>query len=416
MTGVTQMGTGAALLCSFHEAFWLVWWMERKFTPRDLKNIGQGKEILMGRSRLLLLTLGYGILWYGMRELLSCVPALLFFTISFCLLWECEGKESFLYAAGYLFGLEVTLWFAGRLPRYGILIGQAVWLGGNLIAGRLHRLRRIQEYRRQLQSVSGTMGAAFFLTLFFSDFLWDMLQGERVKDYFYLACLTTVLIAAYFYAQKTRMQEQMAYLDLQNGLLEQGYRKAHDFYAENAKLYHDMHHHLRAVEQMVANGEDAEALAYIADVQEPVRTAAVPVRTGAELVDTVLYEAQKQAKAKGIDLQIHAYVFSGIDRIQKKDLCALFANLTENALEAAKSRIRLTTRTVPGMLLLEIENDYSGKPEFSEGHFRTKKADSAKHGWGLRIVEQIVKKYEGQISYEAVEETGDFRVRVLLNL
>ena len=212
------------------------------------------------------------------------------------------------------------------------------------------------------------------------------------------------------------MQEQMAYLDLQNGLLEQGYRKVHDFYAENAKLYHDMHHHLRAVEQMVANGEDAEALAYIADVQEPVRMAAVPVCTGAELVDTVLHEAQEQAKAKNIDLQIHAYVFSGIDRIQKKDLCALFANLAENALEAAKSRIRLTTRTVPGMLLLEIENDYSEKPELTEGHFQTKKADSARHGWGLRIVEQIVKKYEGQISYEVGEETGDFRVRVWLNL
>lgn len=62
-----------------------------------------------------------------------------------------------------------------------------------------------------------------------------MLRGERVKDYFYLACLTTVLTAAYFYDQKARMQEQMAYLDLQNGLLEQGYRKVHDFYAENTE-------------------------------------------------------------------------------------------------------------------------------------------------------------------------------------
>lgn len=212
------------------------------------------------------------------------------------------------------------------------------------------------------------------------------------------------------------MKWRIAVCDDQNGLLEQGYRKAHDFYAENAKLYHDMHHHLRAVEQMVAKGEDAEALAYIASVQEPIRTAVVPVRTGAELVDTVLYEAKEQAEAKGIDFRINAFVFSGIERIQKKDLCALFANLTENALEAAKSRIQLTTRTVPGMLLLEIENDYNEKPEVSEGHFQTRKADSTKHGWGLRIVEQIVKKYEGQIQYETVEETGDFRVRVWLNL
>jgi len=260
------------------------------------------------------------------------------------------------------------------------------------------------------------MGAAFFLTLFFSNFLWDMMRGERVKEYFYFSCLTTVLAAAYFYAQKTRMREQLEYLDLQNGILEQGYRKAYDFYAENAKLYHDMHHHLRAVEQMVTRGEDAEALKYIAGVQEPVRTAAVPVYTGMELVDTVLYEAKEQAEAEDIDLQIEASLFAGIDRLQKKDLCALYANLTENALEAAKSRIHIATRTVPGMLLLEIRNDFREKPEISEGHLRTKKQDSTKHGWGLRIVEQIVGKYEGQIDYETVEETEEFRVRVWLNL
>lgn len=416
MTGVTQMGMWVALLCSFHEAFWLVWWMEQNYAPGDLQNIGRRKGFLTGRGRLFLLTFGYGLLWYGMREQLSCVPALLFFMISFCLLWKCEGKESILYAAEYLFGLEVTLWFAGRLPQYGLLIGRAAWLGMNLTTEWLRRSRRMQEGRRQLRVLLGTMGAAFFLALFFSDFLWDMLQGGRVKDYFYLACLTTALVAAYFYAQKTRMQEQMEYLDLQNGLLEQGYLKAHNFYAENAKLYHDMHHHLRAVEQMVAKGEDAEALAYIAEVQEPIRTAAVPVRTGEELVDTVLYEAEEQAKAKGMDFRINTFVFSGIGGIQKKDLCALFANLTENALEAAKSRIRLTTRTVPGMLLLEIENDYREKPELSDGYFQTKKADGARHGWGLRIVEQIVGKYEGQIQYETAEETGDFRIRVWLNL
>lgn len=53
---------------------------------------------------------------------------------------------------------------------------------------------------------------------------------------------------------------------------------------------------------------------------------------------------------------------------------------------------------------------------FRKDIFGRKKQDSAKHGWGLRIVEQIVGKYEGQIDYETVEETEEFRVRVWLNL
>lgn len=417
MTDVTQMHM-VTLLCSFHEAFWMVWWMEQKHAHRLYGSGGRRTKLLEGNMRVLFLTLGYGLFWYGMREVLSCLPALLVFTISFCLLWECEEKESFLYAAGYLLGLEVTLWFADRLPQYGVLIGQAVWLGVNLIGNLALKSDAVQKYRKQFGVMQGTMGAAFFLTLFCSNFLWDMLRGERIKEYFYLSCLTTVLAAAYFYAQKARMREQLEYLDLQNGILEQSYRKAYDFYAENAKLYHDMHHHLRAVEQMVTRGEDAEALEYIAGVQEPIRTAVVPVCTGMEVVDTVLYEAKAQAETKNIDLQIEASLFSGMERgrVQKKDLCALFANLTENALEAAKSRIRITTRTVPGMLLLEIRNDYREKPEISEGHLQTKKADRTKHGWGLRIVEQIVRKYEGQMDYEIEEEAEEFRVRVWLNL
>lgn len=415
MTGVTQMHM-ITLLCSFHEAFWMVWWIKQNHVIRSLGSREWPRSFLTGGAGCLFLTFVYGIVWYGMRESLSCLPAILFFAVSFSLLWECEEKESFLYTAGYLLGLEVTLWFAGRMAQHGVLIGQAAWLGLNLFGILMLQFGRLREYRQQLLEIFGTMGAAFFLTLFFSNFFWDMLRGERIKEYFNLACLTTVLAATYFYAQKARMREQMEYLDLQNGLLEQGYRKTYDFYAENAKLYHDMHHHLRAVEQMIAKGDDAGALEYIASVQEPVRTAAVPVCTGMNLVDTVLYEAKERAEAKNIDLQIEASLFSGMERVQKKDICALFANLTGNALEAAKSRIRITTRTVPGMLLLEILNDYREKPEISEGRMQTGKADRTKHGWGLRIVEQIVRKYEGQIDYEIEEETGDFWVRVWLNL
>ena len=107
MTDVTQMQM-ITFLCSFHEAFWMVWWMERDHAHGLYGSDGRENKLLMGNKRVLCLTLGYGFLWYGMREMLSCLPALLLFTVSFGLLWECEEKECFLYAAGYLLGLEVT--------------------------------------------------------------------------------------------------------------------------------------------------------------------------------------------------------------------------------------------------------------------------------------------------------------------
>lgn len=95
MTDVTQMQM-ITFLCSFHEAFWMVWWMERDHAHGLYGSDGRENKLLMGNKRVLCLTLGYGFLWYGMREMLSCLPALLLFTVSFGLLWECEEKECFL--------------------------------------------------------------------------------------------------------------------------------------------------------------------------------------------------------------------------------------------------------------------------------------------------------------------------------
>ena len=76
MTDVTQMQM-ITFLCSFHEAFWMVWWMERDHAHGLYGSDGRENKLLMGNKRVLCLTLGYGFLWYGMREMLSCLPALL---------------------------------------------------------------------------------------------------------------------------------------------------------------------------------------------------------------------------------------------------------------------------------------------------------------------------------------------------
>ena len=122
---------------------------------------GRENKLLMGNKRVLCLTLGYGFLWYGMREMLSCLPALLLFTVSFGLLWECEEKECFLYAAGYLLGLEVTLWFAGRLPAYGVLTDRRmVW--GELNGKSGLTIRHGEEIQKAVSGHTGNHGSGFF--------------------------------------------------------------------------------------------------------------------------------------------------------------------------------------------------------------------------------------------------------------
>ena len=64
---------------------------------------------------------------------------------------------------------------------------------------------------------------------------------------------------------------QIAVLDTQYDLIESQYVRAQNFYTENAKLYHDIKHHLRALERLLQNGDQKEALSYIESVQEPLQ-------------------------------------------------------------------------------------------------------------------------------------------------
>ena len=53
---------------------------------------------------------------------------------------------------------------------------------------------------------------------------------------------------------------QISVLDTQYDLIESQYVRAQNFYTENAKLYHDIKHHLRALERLLQNGDQKEAL------------------------------------------------------------------------------------------------------------------------------------------------------------
>ena len=57
----------------------------------------------------------------------------------------------------------------------------------------------------------------------------------------------------YFYFHQSQLKMQISVLDTQYDLIESQYVRAQNFYTENAKLYHDIKHHLRALERLLQN-------------------------------------------------------------------------------------------------------------------------------------------------------------------
>lgn len=377
------------ILWSIHNSAWLLIWMDKLFDRR--KYIDSDKKYIL----TILLS---GMLWYGLQKYLSWIPLLLLLTILGYLLWNGSVEEIASLVVSYVFIWTVLLGLVEHFWTNAEFCAQAGWLilNGILISAIRHKV--IGKTFTALNLLK-TFGIAFFSTAFLCDFFMDMIYGNAIQNYVFLSCLVSLLLMVYFYFHQSQLKMQISVLDTQYDLIESQYVRAQNFYTENAKLYHDIKHHLRALERLLQNGDQREALSYIESVQEPLQCKMIPVHTGVDIVDTVIYEAKEKAEQRNILLVVETPILPSGLKLEDREFCVLFANLLNNALEAAKEQIRLNIAITAGFLVIEMQNDYKEKPVVKNNHFVSEREqDSLAHGWGMKIIEQIVEKYQGELS------------------
>ena len=377
------------ILWSIHNSAWLLIWMDMLFDRR--KYIDSDKKFIL----TIFLS---GMLWYGLQKYLSWIPLLLLLTILGYLLWNGSVEKIASLVVSYVFIWTVLLGLMEHFWTNAEFCAQSGWLILNGILISAIRHKGIGKTFTALNLLK-TFGIAFFSTAFLCDFFMDMIYGNAIQNYVFLSCLVSLLLMVCFCFRQSQLKMQISVLDTQYDLIESQYVRAQNFYAENAKLYHDIKHHLRALERLLQNGDQREALAYIESVQEPLQCKMIPVHTGVDIVDTVIYEAKEKAEQRNILLQVETPILPSELKIEDRELCVLCANLLDNALKAAKEQIKLNIAIAAGFLVIEMENDYKEKPLVKNNHFVSEtEQGSLAHGWGMKIIEQIVEKYHGELT------------------
>jgi len=354
-----------------------------------------------------------GMLWYGLQKYLSWIPLLLLLTILGYLLWNGAVEKVASLVVSYVFIWTVLLGLVEHFLTNAEFCAQAGWLilNGILISAIRHKV--IGKTFTALNLLK-TFGIAFFSTAFLCDFFMDMIYGNAIQNYVFLSCLVSLLLMVYFYFRQSQLKMQISVLDTQYDLIESQYVRAQNFYTENAKLYHDIKHHLRALERLLQNGDRREALAYIESVQEPLQCKMIPVHTGVDIVDTVIYEVKEKAEQSHILLVVETPILPSGLKLEDREFCVLCANLLNNALKAAKEQIKLNIAIAAGFLVIEIQNDYKEKPVVKNDHFVSEREqDSLAHGWGMKIIEQIVEKYHGELSIRVDMQVS---IKILLDV
>lgn len=155
--------------------------------------------------------------------------------------------------------------------------------------------------------------------------------------------------------------------------------------------------------------------------------------TGNIVLDSVLTQEYSDAEAGGIVMDINALDGLGIE-LSDKEIVSLFANLLDNAREScercrknggqAPLRIDISIKLLPKgpdpsgplgtWLLIEVENSKSETEHMDVDDMKTSKADKANHGYGVAIICDIVRKYNGEIYMR--DERDMFRTEIRIPL
>lgn len=193
------------------------------------------------------------------------------------------------------------------------------------------------------------------------------------------------------------------------------YKMLAEQYRQSERLWHDMKNHIIALSALSRNKEWKKIDDYLKSM-ESIALDAVGDLTGNKVVDALLYQKRKQAQEDNIKWECDVQVPKE-RRINEFDLCVLFGNILDNALNACGRMqrgecrfISIQAKTVKKCFLIEVKNSMDSTEKYADGF--TDKEDSQEHGIGLLNVRDVVTKYNGGVNTEAKE--GIFAISILM--
>lgn len=335
------------------------------------------------------------VTWYCLRDKLNLCLFLIFFYEVGVGLWD------FLLQAGLGIMFRSESFINPNVMEY--LAG--IWLVRLLMfIGAITLVKQDQPNAGTLRALSVLVILGMFGSVTLSEQTILPLNEDQVGTWIILSIILLFAILFYRVNQQREMEAEIAKLKQEQAeIVERDYQALRRTYADNAKLYHDLHNHIEAIYQCLLQGDTKEAVRYCEDLRTPVRQISQTVWTGDKALDYLISSKMALAEQEQLKTKVNIE-YPHNTNIRSVDLTTILGNLLDNALEAGKAApeglrfLNLTIRRINAMLIIKVENGYGNTPVQENGKLLTSKKDKAFHGWGLKSVQTAADRYDGTIS------------------
>ena len=178
------------------------------------------------------------------------------------------------------------------------------------------------------------------------------------------------------------------------------------------KFRHDMNNTLQTLSVMMNDPDSPESREngrqLFEQMQEKYKQTQIPYYSSNPVINAVILSKSLAAEENGVKLTVSVNG-ENLDGIENIDLCSIFSNLLDNALEAARNirdgEIELSSWSEAGYFFIKCVNSYAGKASLAKKN--GKKLASTKgsgRGLGLSIIESVAGKYDGRVVIDAEEK------------
>ena len=197
-------------------------------------------------------------------------------------------------------------------------------------------------------------------------------------------------------------------------------RKQYEISKETINIINIKCHDLRFRLQSLRTSEEEISKEELEEIENAITIYDSRISTGCEPLDIILTEKSLFCSKNEIRFTCMADG-SKLSFISPSDIYSLFGNVISNAVEAVRKvedkEYRLVTfavRQIGDMLLVVTENYFTGSLYFQSGLPATSKEDKLNHGYGMKSIQMLMKKYGGDMSVDVKDHV--FTLKLLFPL